>query len=655
MSARQATAALLLVLAAGCGVNLLADPDSRAAAAPESADVAVGATHDLLVVACQDKVTLGDLLAPVAATAVFVGLGRLDAAFYLPGAVVAGANPKCRETQYAVSGAAVEGSAFELEATANDKAYHLHARGEGTSTFRAQVAVGGQSHEVTSTFRAWRADRLVFAPRCTQAPAGVERLPGHVPTGGWAEFTHELHRGATKLSGYGYWGVSHPRLTLSQQGAFLTARFTEERGPFTVTSEVDPGFALPLTAYAPADFDALSLARASQEPVFVGAETQVVPSATLGGKVPCVDRALRELTLDTPAVCRVKGRTEASVRFTADYPVTIEAVSAGPCRLTLSLVDGALPPSSVQFQVYRAFEATPLPDAAQGRVINLLDLWMSGPDELTIVGWKDEISGRIESVTLRRVNGAWGPVRLTNPPRSLRAVHGDVQSGEAFAVGSRGAGLRWSGTDWTVFDAGLGDVSLEAVWVNSPSDVYAAGDDGAFAHFDGASWSPIDAGTTQRLRGLWGPGDGGVWLIGWGGLARRFDGAAFTDLVPGASGDAGFNPNFIRGARADDVWLTNNSQAWHWDGAAWSRHTFDPSLRLGRPWPMGDGTVYIVATRNAGSSLPSGAVIRYDGAKAVVLPVPSGVSIGGWGNDVVVLGEDAIYRYRHDPADVFVP
>lgn len=84
-------------------------------------------------------------------------------------------------------------------------------------------------------------------------------------------------------------------------------------------------------------------------------------------------------------------------------------------------------------------------------------------------------------------------------------------------------------------------------------------------------------------------------------------------------------------------------------------HTFDPSLRLGRPWPMGDGHVYIVATRNAGSSLPSGAVIRYDGTKAVVLPVPSAVSIGGWGNDVVVLGEDAIYRYRHDPADVFAP
>src|SRR4030042_147839 len=94
-------AALAILLgASGCGLNILPDPEVMAAALPSEADVAVGATHDLLLAACQDHLTLMGLVAPVAVTAVFVGLGRLDAVFYLPGALVEAAVPSCKAKSF---------------------------------------------------------------------------------------------------------------------------------------------------------------------------------------------------------------------------------------------------------------------------------------------------------------------------------------------------------------------------------------------------------------------------------------------------------------------------------------------------------------------------------------------------------------------------
>src|SRR5687768_4575621 len=95
---------LILALCTTCGGgngveggNVLIDPDEQAVSVPQEADVALGASHDILVIGCQDKVSIFNFVFPVAATAIFVGVGRLDAAFYLPGALVKAAVPQCND------------------------------------------------------------------------------------------------------------------------------------------------------------------------------------------------------------------------------------------------------------------------------------------------------------------------------------------------------------------------------------------------------------------------------------------------------------------------------------------------------------------------------------------------------------------------------
>ena len=653
MTMRPVIASLLvLAVGPGCACNLLTNPDSVAAAAPQSADVAIGASHDVLVVACQEKLTLLDLLAPVVSTAVFVGLGRLDAAFYLPDAVAAGANPKCKDTVYSVSGATLDGDAFELETTQNDKAYKLHARRAGESTFRARVQVGGKTHDVSSTFRAWKPDRIELAPRCDPVAMGVEQLAGWVPAGSYAPFTHRLFSGMTSLTGYGFVGVSHPRVTFAQSGAEVSGTFTAERGPLTVTSEVDPAFMLQLTTYDATDYDRVALERAGDEAVFVGSIVSLRTVATIQGRVPCVSRFQPQLTVETPAVCQRKD--QGPIRENYAYPLEIEALTTGTCRVSLALAGSTLTPSVQQFTVHRGFdESIAVPESAQHVSINLLDMWPAGAQELHLVGWKDEISGRLESITWRRVNGAWGSLGVKNPPRTLVAVDGDRATGTVVAVGSRGTGAQWNGTAWTPFDAGVGDARLEAVWVGGANDVWAAGEDGVLTHFDGTQWTSIDAGARYDLSGLWGDRDGGVYVVG-GLFAKRWNGAGFEEFLPASVTDAGFSGSAVEGSAPNDLWVLGSGVVHRWNGATWSRLFIDGSTR--KLWPVGDGHAYALVTRGSGSSRPTFFLARIGGPRTVYLPVGEGTrAITGWGNDVYVLTRTKLLRYRHDPADVFQP
>ncbi len=647
MTMRPVIATLLLVLGPGCSCNLLPDPKTSAASAPETADVALGASHDLVVVGCSQKLTITDLVLGVGATALFVAVGRVDAVFYLPGAVIS--NPKCKDTQYAVSGAVLEGDAFELEPTQNDKVYKLHTRREGEATFRAQVQVGDDTHEVSSTFRAWKADRLEFAPRCQLPPAGVQVMHGWVPAGKSVSFTHQLFRGTTALRGYGFLGLNpQPRMMLSEDGTRAT--FTAERGPFTVTSDVDPAFMLQLTAYDATDYDGIALERFGNDAVFVGGIVSLRRRATIQGNAPCVDGFPTQLTVETPTVCRQR---EGQAYFqNSQYPIELDALMPGTCRVSLALPGSTLTPAVVQLEVYRGVEqVAELPTAAQHVTINLLDAWPASADDVHYVGWKDEISGRLESVTLRRTNGAWSALEVKNPPRMYLAVDGDPASGTALAVGARVGGAAWNGTTWTPFDAGLGEVRFEAVWVGGPSEAWAAGEDGLLARFDGAAWSRVDGGARFDLTGVWGDRDGGVYVVGQH-YAKRWDGARFDDFLPEALTDAGYAVRTVEGTRPDDLWVTGTFGTYRWNGASWTRHVADGVVTKLRP--VGDGHAYGLLTKNPGSSLPTYFLVRFGGNRTVYLPLPeAGRAISGWGDELQVLTKTKLLRYRHDPADLF--
>lgn len=264
---RALLAAFFFVGSSSCGANILPVPANRAAALPREADVAVGATHDLLIVACQDRLTLTDIVFPVAATALFVGFGRLDAIFYLPDALVQAAIPECEPIAATMGAAAMEGAAFELEASDNPFAFHAHARATGSATFRAEVEVEGELLEVESILRAHVADRVELAPLCDTHTGSLPVAAGWVPVDEPLQFTHGLFAGDTELSGYGYYGIDHPRLTVSENGrSGLLVEVAGPRGSVTVTSAADPAFALELNGYDATDFDGLTLVESSRSP-----------------------------------------------------------------------------------------------------------------------------------------------------------------------------------------------------------------------------------------------------------------------------------------------------------------------------------------------------------------------------------------------------
>jgi hypothetical protein len=302
--------------------------------------------------------------------------------------------------------------------------------------------------------------------------------------------------------------------------------------------------------------------------------------------------------------------------------------------------------------VYRGVEqVAELPPAAQHVTINLLDAWAASASDVHYVGWKDEISGRLESATLRRVNGAWGPLSVKNPPRMFLAVDGDPASGTVLAVGERVGGAAWNGASWTPFDAGLGEVRFAAVWVGGPNEAWAAGEDGLLARYDGAQWVRIDGGARLDLTGVWGDRDGGVYVVGHQ-YAKKWDGVRFDDFLPEAATDAGYGVRAVEGTRPDDVWVTGTFGTYRWNGAGWTRHVADGVVT--KLWPVGDGHAYGLLTRNPGSSLPTFFLVRFGGNRTVYLPLPEGGrAISGWGNEVQVLTKTKLWRYRHDPADLF--
>jgi len=639
---RLASAVVALTIG-GCTCNLLPAPESRAASLPQAVDVPVGARHDVLIVACQDKLTLLDFVLPVASTLFFVGMGRLDAALYLPDALAESAIPKCKPTPYTVEKAAITGSAFSLETTGNPRAFTAHSTAEGEVTFSAEVVANGQRIPVASTLRAWKPDKLYFSPRCDDAPS-AERLDGWIPAGKTFGIDFSLFHQDQRLNGYGVFGVSHPRLTIHQDGAFLSALVAEERGPFTVTSDIDSAFSLALTAYGPEAYDALTLTRQTTEPVFVGGTTLLVPEATIGGKVPCVDGYARTLTIEDPAVCVFHGLPGAKATVFGNKPLQLDARATGRCRISVTL-EGTARTAAVEFPVFRAFEAIATPTALNHPAVHVTDLWATGPDSLVAVGWKDEVSGNLDHFTLRRVNGAWSGPQFNHPPRTLWSVHGSGST--ALAVGNDGWGMQWDGTTWARFNTDAG-VTLNDVWVRSPADAYAVGDQGTALHFDGATWSPFDAGTSATLRSVWGD-DAGVLVVSASGTAQRLGDGPAADLFPA---DAGFLAGRITGSGSNDVWVLSSNSAMHFDGLRWSLVDFGLSsgMRLTGLWSPGGGFAYALV--EGGSGTPS--VARWDGRRAVVIPLPAeATAIGGYGDQVLVLGKTSLSRYRHDPADVF--
>lgn len=646
--------ALVLSLALGCSDDsILPDPQLHAASLPPEADVAVGATHDVLVVACRDEVSLLDLIAPVAFAAIFVGLGRLDAAFYVPGAIVEAMVPSCKATSYSTSSAALDAPAFTLEPTANPDAFRAHARAEGTSVFSATVTKGAERLTVTSTLRAWSVNRVAFSPVCTAIPdGGQEVAAGYLPAGHRVTFTHRLFHDELELAGYGFEAVASDRIELGEPGrgtASVTIGLTP--GEVVLSSPHDPSYAETITIYDATSIDALSIARTSGEPLLVGNETHVQSVATIGGRVPCVWGFPRTVTIETPGICAL-ARSGGNPAHVMNGPVAIAGLAPGTCRVRVALEGTALT-EVLELTVHRGFQEVPLGEELDLSE-SLIGLWVSGPGELVVVGYDEESAGRLDGLIIRHEDGAWVDTERLRGSGTLRAVHASPAGDTVGAAGNDGSVALFDGARWNVENVGSTE-TLRAILVRAPGDVWAAGE-GTLAHFDGASWNRFLLDPAPSLTGLWDV-DGEIWVSGAGVLAR----VAGDDLEPvpltGLSGNAqDLHFAGVRGT-AGDLWVWTRDAALHLDGERWTLHSF-PELEAGDAitdvWPVGDGHAYVLARLDDRIAL-----LRFDGTRFVQLLATAQYTGGspralrGWGDELIVLTSDLLLRYQHDAAEVF--
>lgn len=169
-------------------------------------------------------------------------------------------------------------------------------------------------------------------------------------------------------------------------------------------------------------------------------------------------------------------------------------------------------------------------------------------------------------------------------------------SGELWAIGSSRFLARYDGASWQAVGSPSSSWA-HAVWGTSPQDVWVAGA-GFLQHWDGTRWTAERLSNSDRIYTLFGVGNA-LWAAGsaalGGGLIRRFDGMAWTDVVDSpTTGRLGA----IAGSAADDIWASGE-ETLHYDGLAWTRVP-DPLGRYGVSslFACGRNELWTVAGRN---------------------------------------------------------
>jgi hypothetical protein len=202
----------------------------------------------------------------------------------------------------------------------------------------------------------------------------------------------------------------------------------------------------------------------------------------------------------------------------------------------------------------------------------------------------------------------WCPVEPAIPA-TLRAMTG-TGSNDLWAVGEAGTLLHWNGTNLTRVPVNShGDIA--DVYAAAPNDVWAIGLPHALYHFDGSAWSTVAVSTFNSMPiRMSGHGASTIWTLEFGGRTHRYDGSTWTSFTlpvsssvymytiwvagpddvwagggsnslfhfDGASWNAVTSPSSdasntfvgIWGAASNDVWFTNGSTAWHWNGSTFT-------------------------------------------------------------------------------------
>jgi len=154
--------------------------------------------------------------------------------------------------------------------------------------------------------------------------------------------------------------------------------------------------------------------------------------------------------------------------------------------------------------------------------------------------------------------------------------------------------------------------TFNAVWGNSPSDVFVAGYDnqsfhGIILQYDGKTWGTMTIGTTNELQGIWGSSSSNIYVVGLEGVMLHYDGNAWTNLTS----DTSYALTSIWGSSAQDIFAVGHSYRGalgiilHYDGRAWSNMTSNTTNDLLSVWGSSPSDVFAVGV--------AGTILHYDG------------------------------------------
>ncbi|MDX2019386.1 MAG: hypothetical protein SF187_04035 [Deltaproteobacteria bacterium] len=202
-----------------------------------------------------------------------------------------------------------------------------------------------------------------------------------------------------------------------------------------------------------------------------------------------------------------------------------------------------------------------------GNMLNAV--WVAPNDD----AWAAGSAGTIVHLSVKHEEVLPTPTRQT-----LHGIWGS-RSNDIWAVGRHGTILHWDGHVWKKVPSPIED-DLKAIWGSDSGSVWAIAvtlvdgkprsRGGTILHWDNKQWSVIARDAATRFTAVWGTSRTDVY-VGARGSIRHFDGSAWS-----THSFEDFNVAGIWGTGADDVWAIGGHRTMaHWNGEAWSLHSVE--------------------------------------------------------------------------------
>ncbi len=131
------------------------------------------------------------------------------------------------------------------------------------------------------------------------------------------------------------------------------------------------------------------------------------------------------------------------------------------------------------------------------------------------------------------------------------------------------------------------------VWGSSASSIFSAAQDGIFS-FNGVAWTKVNnINLIYTFRAVDGSGSDNIWAVGAAGIARRWNGTAWSASTTNVTKDL----NALHVTSATEAWAVGETGTIiKWNGTAWSVEASTTTESLYGVWAAPTGEVWAVGT-----------------------------------------------------------